>query len=58
MKRAYHEIILPNGTHQQGPVVVETDMEDHFLNWRKLESEEPFTEWIGGSYRLTEKPRY
>lgn len=58
MKRAYHNIILPNGTFLQGPVVIETDADGHFLNWHKLEGEEPFTEWIGGSHRLTEESTY
>lgn len=55
MKRAYHDIILPNGTLQKGPVIVETNIDGHLLDWHKLEGEEPFTEWIGGSYRLTEE---
>ncbi|MBR6141383.1 MAG: hypothetical protein IKQ37_06445 [Bacteroidaceae bacterium] len=52
MKRAYHEICLPDGTLQEGPVVVETDNEDRFLSWHKLQNEESFTEWIGGCYRV------
>ena len=43
MKRAYHDILLPDGTLQQGPVVVETDAEGRFLSWHLLEEEEPFT---------------
>ena len=54
MKRAYHDIILSDGTLQHGPVVVETDSEGRFLDWHKLEQEEPFTEWIGGTYNCTE----
>lgn len=66
MKRAYHDILLPDGTLQQGPVVVETDEEGRFLGWHLLgesippspeaphkwsaSAEEPFTEWIGGTY--------
>lgn len=50
MKRAYHEIILLDGTKCQGPVVVETDEEGHICSWHKLEDEEPFTEWIGGTF--------
>lgn len=52
MKRAYHDILLTDGTRQQGPIVVETDAEGHFLSWHRLEGEEPFTEWIGGTYSL------
>ena len=53
MKRAYHDIILPDGTLQKGPVVVETDENGHLLSWHFLEGEEPFTEWIGGTFILT-----
>ena len=50
MKRAYHDIILPDGIHRHGPVVVETDEEGRFLSWHHLKEEEPFTEWVGGTY--------
>ena len=50
MNRAYHDIILPDGHLQDGPVVVETDQNGRFLSWHPLEGEEPFTEWIGGTY--------
>ena len=53
MKRAYHDIILPDGTLQHGPVVVEVDEANRFLGWHKLEHEEPSTEWIGGTYECT-----
>lgn len=52
MKRTYHDILLPDGTLQQGPVVVETDEEGRFLSWHLLEEEEPFTEWLGGTYSV------
>ena len=47
MRRAYHDIILPDGTRQEGPVVVETDAQGHVLGWHKLQEEEANTEWIG-----------
>ena len=50
MKRAYHDICLPNGDLQHGPVVVETDDKGDFLGWHQLQGEEPFTEWVGGTY--------
>ena len=53
MKRAYHDILLPDGTLQKGPIVVETDKFGRIINWHKLEKEEPFTEWIGGTYKAT-----
>ena len=52
MKRAYHDMILPDGTLQKGPLVVETDDRDgSFLSWHPLLEEEPCTEWVGGTYR-------
>ena len=53
MKRGYHDILLPDGTLQQGPVVVETDAEGRLLSWHQLEEEEPFTEWVGGTYTVS-----
>jgi len=58
LKRAYHDILLPDGTLQQGPVVVETDSEGRFLSWHKLEQEEAQTEWLGGTYKCTEQKRH
>lgn len=52
MKQAYHDIQLADGSLQEGPVVVETDRDRHFRNWHKLQSEEPFTEWVGGTYKV------
>jgi len=49
MKRAYHDIILPDGTRQAGPVVVETDTAGQLVGWHMLEREEPSTEWLGGT---------
>jgi len=49
MKHAYHDIILPDGTRQEGPIVVESDAEGHLLNWHLLNGEEASTEWIGGT---------
>lgn len=51
MKRAYHDIVFSDSTTVEGPVVVETDEEGHNLSWHKLEEEEPYTEWIGGTYK-------
>lgn len=53
MKRAYHDILLPDGTCLQGPFVVETDEKGNLLNWHYLEEEEPFTEWHGGTFIIT-----
>lgn len=54
MKRAYHDIILPDGTLQKGPIVVETDEAGHLLSWHLLEEEEAQTEWIGGTYKIND----
>ena len=55
MKRAYHDILLSDGTLQHGPVVVETDDAGRFLSWHLLQQEEPFTEWVGGCFQLNDK---
>ena len=52
MKRAYHNILLQDGTLKQGPVIVETDSEGRLLSWRPLKEEEAFTEWVGGTYTV------
>ena len=57
MKRAYHDILLADGTLLAGPVVVETNIEGHLVGWHLLDGEEPFTEWIGGTYSVEQKPR-
>lgn len=50
MKRAYHDILFPDGTRQNGPAVVETNEKGDFVRWHMLEGEEPFTLWEGGTY--------
>lgn len=54
VKHAYHDILLADGTLHRGPVVVETEADGKFLSWYPLEQEEPFTEWVGGTYRMDE----
>ena len=53
-KRAYHDILLPDGTLHQGPIVVETDREGHVVGWHEMQGEEPFTEWIGGTFSTSD----
>lgn len=53
-KRAYHDILLPDGTLQQGPIVVETDGRGRVLGWHEMQGEEPFTEWIGGTFSMSD----
>ncbi len=55
MKRAYHDILLPDGTLRKGPVVVETDEADRLLCWYPLLREEAFVEWTGGTYSVSQK---
>lgn len=55
MKRAYHDIRLSDGTLEHGPVVVETDEKKNLIGWHKLQQEEAFTEWIGGTYNADSK---
>ena len=50
MRRAYHDILMPDGTLRKGPIVVETDADGRFVGWHVLLQEEPFTEWVGGTY--------
>jgi len=52
VKRAYHSVLLADGTSVEGPVVVETDAEGKLIGWHKLEEEEASTEWLGGTYCL------
>ena len=52
MKRAYHDILLADGTLLTGPVVVETNRDGSIVGWHLLEEEEPFTEWVGGTYSV------
>ncbi len=46
--RAYHALRLSNGQLIQGPVSVSFDAEGNVISWHLLDSEEPFTEWVGG----------
>lgn len=48
-RKAYNQILLPDGTIVPGPVVVEF-YEDGTYSYHPLTAEEPFTEWIGGTF--------
>ena len=54
MKRAYHQIRLPDGSIHEGPIVVETDSDGTLIGWHLLKEEEAFTEWVGGTRTITE----
>ena len=49
--RAYHRLILPDGT-TQSLSVVRFDDAGRYLSHHPLSGEEPFVEWIGGTLDL------
>lgn len=53
--RAYHWLLLPDGTRQR-QVVVCFDDEGRYLSHHALLGEEPFVEWVGGTFCLEKAP--
>lgn len=51
-RRAYHRLILPDGSVHE-LVVVEFDEQDDYLSHHPLRGEEPFVEWVGGTLNLS-----
>ena len=51
MQKAYHTLILPDGTTHH-LVVVCFDQNGRFLSFHPLQKEEPFVEWVGGTLDL------
>lgn len=49
MKRGYHRFQAADGRVYQH-VVVEFDSQGRMLSWHELQGEEPFVEWVGGTY--------
>ena len=49
--RAYHHLILPDGTTHR-LVVVRFDDHGHYLDFHPLVAEEPAVEWEGGTLDL------
>ena len=49
--RAYHSLILPDGT-TQSLSVVRFDDAGRYLSHHPLSGEEPFVEWVGGTLDL------
>ena len=47
----YHRIILPDGT-MQPMVVVEVNEQGTYIAHHSLQGEEPFVEWVGGTYNI------
>ena len=52
VRKAYHHLLLPDGTRTAAAVVVE-DTQGNVLSWHPLQGEEPFTEWVGGERALS-----
>lgn len=50
IKRGFHRFRTANGEVVEGPLVVETTEEGKFLSYHLLCQEEPFTEWVGGTF--------
>jgi hypothetical protein len=52
-KIAVNRLLLPGGEilHQQ---VIEFDDHGHVVAYHPLSAEEPFTEWQGGDYRISD----
>lgn len=51
--RAYNRMRLADGTLLEGPLVVDEGAGQGAggsVSWHRLEGEEPFTEWVGGTY--------
>ena len=53
MQRAYHTVILPDGTTLQR-CVVQFDADGHPVSWHPLCGEEPFVEWAGTVYHINQ----
>lgn len=52
-KIAVNRLVLPGGEvlHQQ---VIEFNEHEKVVGYHSLVAEEPFTEWVGGEYRLND----
>lgn len=54
IKRAYHQLILPEGQiHRM--VVVCFDEKGRYISHHNLQGEEPFVEWRGGTLDLCQE---
>ena len=47
----YHHLILPDG-RQVDMAVVELDEEGRYVSHHVLVGEEPFVEWVGGTFTI------
>lgn len=52
VKRAYHKLILPDGTVHTMVVCHVDDATGQLLDFHPLCGEEPFVEWVGGTLNL------
>ena len=53
-KRAYHSLVLHDGTAVEGPLIVQFDDNEQPAAYRILTQEEADTEWVGGTYAFPE----
>ncbi len=53
-KKAYHRLILPDGTIVASPVVT-YDENGRVISWHTLQQEEPSTLWVGGTLDLSKE---
>lgn len=51
IRRAYHRIRKADGQVIEGPLVVELTDDGTFVSYHLLRQEEPYTEWLGGTYQ-------
>ena len=50
IKRGYHRMQAADGQIVEGPLVVEIEEDGTLLSYHSLHQEEPFTEWVGGTF--------
>ena len=50
MRRAYHKLILPDGTCHKMVVCHIDDHTGRLLDFHTMRGEEPFVEWVGGTF--------
>ena len=49
--KGYNKLILPDGT-ELCPAVVRFDADGNVLDYHLMQVEEPFVEWVGGTFDL------
>jgi hypothetical protein len=54
IKRGYHRLRTAEGRVVEGPLVVVTSIDGHFLSYHLLLQEEEATEWVGGEFQVSD----